>query len=97
MLKISHIIAAVVAITAVLFVVPASADLVAAGGDSRLFVAYMNDPASDIDCDYNNSGMHSLSSNGLELYSGADLSGKRFYVYSSRNPISGFDNKAQSL
>ncbi len=81
------IIATMAAITAVLFVMPANADLVA-GGSSRLFVAYINDPTSDINC----------HNGGLELHSGANLSGTSSYVEKSSNLVStNFDNKAQSL
>ncbi len=86
-MKTKTIIATVVAITAVLFVTPANADLVAGGGNNRLFVAYMNDPTSNINCD-----------DGLQLYSGANLSGTPYYVEKSSNLVStNFDNKAQSL
>ncbi len=88
------IIATVVAITAVLFVVPAKADLVAVD-NNRLFVAFTNDPTSNINCD-------EFSSNGLWLYSGVNGTGTEHYVNKSSTLVSTnfddyFDNKAQSL
>ncbi|MCP4270787.1 MAG: hypothetical protein GY781_02300 [Gammaproteobacteria bacterium] len=86
------IIATVVAITAVLFVVPANADLVAVD-NNRLFVAFTNDPTSNINCD-----VSPFSGNGLWLNSGVNRTGTDHYVNKSSNLVStNFDNKAQSL
>ncbi len=86
------IISTVVAITAVLFVVPAKADLVAVD-NNRLLVAFMNDPTSNISCD-----VSPLIRNGLWLNSGVNRTGTDYYVNKSSNFVStNFDNTAQSL
>ncbi|MCP4271090.1 MAG: hypothetical protein GY781_03880 [Gammaproteobacteria bacterium] len=86
------IIATVIAITTILFIMPLNADLVAVD-NSRLFVAYTNDPTSNISCDESQ-----FSSNGLWLNSGVNGTGTEHYVKKSSSLVStNFDNKAQSL
>ncbi len=81
------IIATVLAITAVLFVVPVNADLVAVD-NNRLFVAFTGDPSAGTNC----------PTAGIQLFSGANFSGTQVTVSASGNLLSAnFDNKAQSL
>ncbi len=84
------LVAAMVTITTTLFVMPVSADLVAVD-NNRLFVAFTNDPTSNINCD-------KFGTNGLYLFSGVNGTGTQHYVNKSSNLVStNFDNKAQSL
>ncbi len=81
------IIATVLAITAVLFVVPVNADLVAVD-NNRLFVAFTGDPSAGTNC----------PTAGIQLFSGANFSGTQVTVSASGNLLSdNFDNKTQSL